>query len=289
MLLPQDAASVLTTSPIVLPTETVFGVAGLATPEGVERLYTIKGRDPSKPFAVLASSLEHAATLIHIPKSAHTALERLWPGPLTFIGQARNNNLARILNTPTIGVRVSPHPAVKQLLKNTTHPIALTSANTSGNLSATRASQLSAALKKLPILTSSWQAIGLESTVVRMRNSVWDVLRLGSMDLETLARFYPVSYTFTPPTNPWCLLDQNPQDHQHFLGFGHIQKTSELNLSPQGCARQACQRLYTLLHAVRSTSHIGVAPIPGNNLGLSVRDTLARLVAPRDGLEPPTK
>ena len=289
MLSPQAAAQVLTTSPVIVPTETVFGVTALATPQGVESLYTLKNRDPQKPFAVLAASLKHASSLISIPPAVHTALGHLWPGPLTFIGNAINTHLAQILGTQTIGVRVSSHPAIKGLLQHSTHPLALTSANISGALSITQASQMPKALSHLPCISSARQGLGIESTVVRFSKNTWQVLRLGATPLEALAHFYPVSYVFTPPSHPLCFLDAKPEQHTHFLGFGHMQKTSALNLSPKSCVHQACKSLYAMLHTLPHATRIGVAPIPAYDLGLSVRDTLARLMAPRDGLEPPTK
>lgn len=280
MLSPHDVAASLEQSPVIIPTETVFGVTALATQVGVSSLYTLKKRSQNKPLAVLASSLDHAASFITIPSAARKALAKLWPGPLTFIGEALDKDLARILNTPTIGVRVSSHPIIKQIFQHITQPLVLTSANISGDLSITALPQLPETLKALPHIASTWPSIGIESTVVRLRKNVWEVLRLGAVSLEVLARFYPVSYVLTPPKNPLCSLDQDPKDHELFLGFGDIQKTSALNLSPQGCLKEACKKLYLLLHATQNATHLGVAPIPAYDLGLSVRDTLARIAAP---------
>ena len=284
----QDIARILKTTPAVIPTETVFGLAAPLTHEGATHLRTLKNRQEKKPFAVLVSHIQEAQRLIHIPQHAHTALKHLWPGPLTFIGEAKDKLIAEIIQSPTIGIRVSPHPIIKTILSTIKAPLVLTSANISGSLSITHCAQLDPELKHLPCLSHS-NFIGLESTVLRLTDTTWHVLRLGATTLESLARFYPVHYTHTPATTPWCYMDQKPESGEHFIGFGSVTRPHAPNLSPKGSVTQACQNLYATLHAMRHANRLHIAPLPNNGLGLSVRDTLQRLVAPRDGLEPPTK
>ena len=47
---------------VVIPTDTVYGLAARPDfPEAVDRLYTIKGREPQKPLAPLAARIAAAA------------------------------------------------------------------------------------------------------------------------------------------------------------------------------------------------------------------------------------
>ena len=45
--------------PVILPTDTVYGLCALPfRPEPVERLYRLKGREMSKPIALIAFDLD---------------------------------------------------------------------------------------------------------------------------------------------------------------------------------------------------------------------------------------
>ena len=106
----------------LVPTETVVGlVAGEA---GLSRLFEIKGRDPSKPIAMLCSSAEEAfARSRGITPLARLLADRFWPGPLTLVLDAQNG---------TIGMRVPAHPVARMVLAGYGGPLHATSANLSG-------------------------------------------------------------------------------------------------------------------------------------------------------------
>ena len=55
----QEASSVLKGGGVIaLPTDTIYGVASLATSnEGVERIYEMKGRQRDKPLAICVSDV----------------------------------------------------------------------------------------------------------------------------------------------------------------------------------------------------------------------------------------
>lgn len=285
---PEDAQKALEHSPIVVPTETVWGLAAHATEHGVQTLHTLKRRLPNKPFCVVVPSLQKACEIIDIPSPVMPFLQQLWPGPLTFIGTSKQPHLSAILGTPTIGVRFCDHPSLQQVFRQCADPLILTSANISGSLSITHQTQLDPELHHLPILESSSHYYGIESTVVRWHHQGWEVLRLGATTLEKLAEFAPVTYRYIPPAQQWCRITAKPPEKCPFIGFG-FQYPDEHNLSKEGCLLQACRRVYAILHAVKHEPMIAAAPLPPHGLGKSLQDTLMGIMAPRDGLEPPTK
>ena len=70
----------------ILPTETVFGLAGRADQkETVDRLYTIKGRDFDKPLALCVENLEMANIYGHMSGLASELASAFWPGPLSLV------------------------------------------------------------------------------------------------------------------------------------------------------------------------------------------------------------
>lgn len=109
---------------VLMPTDTIYGLhAVAANAEAVARIAEIKGRDETKPFIVLASSVSQLPGLgITAPAATMNALASIWPAPLTAV-------LPR--GETTLAVRV---PALEWLraLVERTGPLVSTSANRSG-------------------------------------------------------------------------------------------------------------------------------------------------------------
>jgi len=130
------------------PTDTIYGVA--ADPyqeEAVAALTNLKGRDPSKPLAVLVADMDQAISLVKFDDVALDLAEKHWPGGLTLV-------LRRIESVPlwigdarsrTVGVRCPDHPLALQLLEKF-GPLVVTSANRTGDEPALDADQAAAAL-----------------------------------------------------------------------------------------------------------------------------------------------
>src|SRR5437879_4091412 len=81
------AAALLAGEPVILPTDTVYGLCAAAgRPEAAARLAALKGRDPSKPSALLFASIEQLiAWLPGLSDTALRAVEALLPGPYTLV------------------------------------------------------------------------------------------------------------------------------------------------------------------------------------------------------------
>jgi len=128
---------------IAIPTETVYGLAASALqPEAVKRLWELKGRDSSKPFAVAVKSLEDS--LDYVPQMSPLArrlARRCWPGPVTLVMEDHPESVIHQLDQSvidatvpggTVGLRVPDHDVTLQILRLCAGPIVLTSANLSG-------------------------------------------------------------------------------------------------------------------------------------------------------------
>lgn len=121
---------------IVYPTETFYGLGGLATLESVaQKIFSLKGREAGKTFPFVASDQEMVLQLITEPSDLFFRLaERFWPGPLTLVLRARENVLPDILYGPgrTIAVRVPPLDWLRDLIRRSGSLLISTSANLSG-------------------------------------------------------------------------------------------------------------------------------------------------------------
>lgn len=120
---------------IVYPTETFYalGVDALS-PDALERLFEIKGREPGKPVALIAADAAMAFSVAReVPAQARALAETFWPGPLTLVLPACDGIPAALIGADGgVGVRVSSHPIARALAAGLRRPITATSANLAG-------------------------------------------------------------------------------------------------------------------------------------------------------------
>lgn len=176
---------------VAVPTETVYGLAGNALNESAaRRIFNIKGRPLIDPLICHFASIEEVSRHIFLSKEIKALAKAFWPGALTIVAKKR----ACIPDIVTAGlssaaVRIPEHPVFRILLEAVGFPLAAPSANPFGYVSPTSAEQVEQTLgKKIPaILDAGTCAIGIESTIIDMRNpSKPSVLRLGPIQLEDL-------------------------------------------------------------------------------------------------------
>jgi protein-tyrosine phosphatase len=172
--------------PVVLPTETVYGLA--APTHAEDALRAAKGRDEGKPFTWAVASREDAEKLVDLSALGPSKLaRRYWPGPLTLVAARREGG-------GTLGVRVPGHPVALAVLKELGEPLLLTSANRSGEGEATTAEEARAALdgRVALVLDAGVSPLGQPSTVVSFAGTQPIVHRVGVIDrgmvLRTAAR-----------------------------------------------------------------------------------------------------
>ena len=175
---------------VVLPTDTVYGVAADAfDAQAVQRLLDAKGRGRQMPPPVLVGMpTTMDALLIDVPAWLRTAVDRFWPGALTVIGRQQPSltwDLGETHNT--VAVRMPDHPVALNLLKQT-GPLAVSSANTTGDPSATTVQEAEAMLGDLVsvYLDAGPVTSGVPSTILDATGSTPRLLRAGGVTLEQL-------------------------------------------------------------------------------------------------------
>lgn len=167
---------------LAMPTDTVYGIAALLTnAEAIERLYAVKGREHTKAIAVLIGSSQQLAQVAQDPTPAALRLaECFWPGALTLVVPRHPSLPANLSQTDTVGVRMPDHALALQLLL-TCGPLAVTSANLSGQPDALTAPEVLAQLggRIEAILDGGSTPGAVPSTVVDTIVSPPRVLRAG--------------------------------------------------------------------------------------------------------------
>ena len=127
---------------IAFPTETYYGLGvDPFNPQALQRLFQVKQRTTDKPVLVLIADQTQLPLLAaSVPAHFSKLAAAFWPGPLTLVYPALSS-LPDLLTggTGTVGIRESPHPIARRLVREYRGPITATSANRSGAPPATTA------------------------------------------------------------------------------------------------------------------------------------------------------
>jgi len=149
---------------VILPTDTVYGLCAL--PEHEDVLYQLKGRDPSKPVALLAEDID--ALIAARPELDRTVLERYLPGPYTLVFE-------------TVGVRVPNLPPQAVDVVREVGVVAATSANLSGGPDPRRVEDVPEEIRSAcGAIVDVGELPGVPSTVIDLTGTEPRVLRQGA-------------------------------------------------------------------------------------------------------------
>ena len=175
---------------VVLPTDTVYGIGTDAfSPDAVAKLLQAKGRGRDLPVPVLVGSprtLTGIAT--SLTESARSLVEAFWPGGLTVVCRAQPSLQWDLGETRgTVAVRMPLHPVAIELLTST-GPMAVSSANRTGQPASRTvidaATQLGASVEFY--LDGGPVTGGLASTIVDCTHPEPTILRRGAIDAEEI-------------------------------------------------------------------------------------------------------
>jgi tRNA threonylcarbamoyl adenosine modification protein (Sua5/YciO/YrdC/YwlC family) len=176
---------------IVLPTDTVYGIGSRPDrPEATARLFAAKGRPRDLELPVLAPSPASAAEIGRFDERAARVAAAVWPGALTLVlprtEESRSWDLGG--DPETVGVRVPHHPLALAVLAGT-GPLAVTSANRSGEPTPARCAELEKVFGEqvAVYLCEETPLSGAASTVLDLAHGEPRILRAGAIDEHELA------------------------------------------------------------------------------------------------------
>ena len=176
---------------VVLPTETVYGVAVRADhPDALQALSKLKGRPEDRP---LTWHVEGPGALQRFSGSTQMAArlaERYWPGPLTLVLPGVPVGLEAVTKDGWTGVRAPSHAATRSLLAAIDFPVVMTSANPHGEAPATDAASAAKWVGDAAelVVDGGPCPLGESSTVLKLGPGHFDILREGAIDLAALRR-----------------------------------------------------------------------------------------------------
>ena len=207
---PQNRAAAITAATdavksgrlVVLPTDTVYGIAADAFDNGaVARLLAAKGRGRDMPVGVLVGSWHTISGLVYsVPEAAHELIRAFWPGALSLVVQQAPSLKWDLGDARgTVMLRMPLHPVALEVLREI-GPMAVSSANISGQPAASTAEEAHRQLGGLVDVyldggTSEQQAA---STIVDLTGETPKILREGPVGASAVAAVLgvdPVSLT----------------------------------------------------------------------------------------------
>jgi L-threonylcarbamoyladenylate synthase len=177
---------------VVLPTETVYGLAADALDEkAVAKIFQIKGRPANNPIIVHVASIEMAKRCAKsFPALAEKLSKAFWPGPLTLVLPRANEIPDNVTaGGATVGIRWPSHPFIQAVIQECDFPLAAPSANVSGRVSPTNPEHVREQLGgRIPLIVDGGQSqVGIESTVLDLTVLPPKILRPGMIHAESLA------------------------------------------------------------------------------------------------------
>jgi L-threonylcarbamoyladenylate synthase len=186
------AAAVVAGELIVVPTDTVYGVAAMPTPAGAQRLFRAKGRPETRAIPLLLSGVSALPGVVaQWPQTARVLTRQYWPGALTVVVPARASVAGEITaGLGTVGVRVPASEAARTIISLAGGVLAVTSANRSGEAAAVTVNEAVTALgdEVAWYVDGGSLALGVPSTVVEVSERRVRVLRHGGITTEALGQ-----------------------------------------------------------------------------------------------------
>jgi L-threonylcarbamoyladenylate synthase len=168
---------------VVLPTDTVYGLAALPEQEPVEQLLALKGKPAGTPIALVAASVD--VLLDRVPEFRgrdETIARALLPGPYTLVlANPARRFLSLCGTTPgSIGVRVPSAASDAAEILGRVGAVAATSANLHGGADPRTASDVPAAIAAAALVVDGGALPGTASTVIDFTTPVPRVIREGA-------------------------------------------------------------------------------------------------------------
>jgi L-threonylcarbamoyladenylate synthase len=185
----ETIAAVKAGKPVILPTDTVYGLCADAYREApVRRLYQLKRRPETMPTAMLAADLEMILDAVPELRGRAAVMARaLLPGPYTLVlpNPGRRFRWLGGARPDTIGVRVPELPSECRSVLERVGVVAATSANIHGGPDAARVEDVPEEIRSAAATIVDAGALpGTPSTVLDLTGPEPQVLREGAVAAE---------------------------------------------------------------------------------------------------------
>ena len=174
----------------MLPTDTVYGIGADAfIPAAVTTMLAAKGRGRNMPPPVLVGTARAAAALVDdLGAFGQALIDEFWPGGLTLVFRASPTLLWDLGDTKgTVALRMPLHSVALEVLKRT-GPLAVSSANRTGQPPAATAEEAQQQLgEAVSVYLDDGPSPGhVPSTILDLTGPIPALLRAGAISVDRL-------------------------------------------------------------------------------------------------------
>jgi L-threonylcarbamoyladenylate synthase len=289
---------------VAFPTETVYGLgADALNPIAVAKIFELKERPSFDPLIVHISDLGQLKRLsINEDRRLYDLAEKFWPGPLTIV-LPKHQSVPDIVTSglPTVGIRMPANKVALELIRLSGCPIAAPSANKFGRISPTSAAHVKKQLSEADlILDAGKTSVGIESTIIRLTEFGFKILRNGIITKEELEEVIPFDSSedegglaapgmlkshYSP--NKKFLIARTSNLNIDKSKAGLMSFTGELNegflkiisLSESKSLRDYAVNMFEAMHAFEDDDSIEVIiaePVEEKGIGIAIMDRLRK-------------
>ncbi|MEI8022634.1 MAG: L-threonylcarbamoyladenylate synthase [Actinomycetota bacterium] len=284
---------------IGLPTETVYGLAALAShPKAIAKIFQVKARPTNHPLILhIADYQQLEKWAENIPQYAMNICEHFWPGPLTVILMRTTNVCDEMTGgRETVAIRIPNHKVALSLLNSLNDGLVAPSANRFGKVSPTCAKHVVDDLGDdvSLVLDGGICDIGVESTIIDCTLNRPQILRSGGISKSEIEEIGEIEIAYSDGDSrapgmlekhyaPNCrveLVDSSQQATLRFIEISAQGLTAEI-IDFQDDLKLYAHQLYARLRQADERSiHTVLAVMPGGGgLGDAIRDRLIKAAA----------
>lgn len=196
---------------VVLPTETVYGAAGLLTHEGARRrLEQLRGSAPGKPFTIhLARADDARHYLSDVGEYGRRLMRKLWPGPVGLIFEVSperrrevSNDLkleeSAIYDGSTVTLRYPDHIVTNDVTGEVDGPVVMTVAGTQSGGPSFSAERMSEELgDRIDLIFDVGPTkYSKPSTILKVGADRYEIVRPGVYDERIIERLLRTTILF---------------------------------------------------------------------------------------------
>ena len=283
---------------MVLPTETVYGLAGLGTNiKAAKKIFLLKERPLKKKLIFHCSSLKMVDKFFKLDDENLILAKEFWPGPLTLVLQRKSLEIPKSLTLNNeCAVRVPNNKFTLNLINKVGKPLVMPSANKFKQLSPINSEMVFQQFieTNLLIVDDGKCKVGIESTLIKISDNKLNIIRPGMISLENVKKILPymviskynknLSFPGTSkkhysPKKKIYLNVKNAKKKSAYINFGANKKDQFKNLSKNRNLIEAAKNLYHFIFLADNDNqykNISIAPIPYKKIGIAINDRLRR-------------
>ena len=168
---------------VLLPTDTVYGLAVMATDSAaLAAVFALKQRPIDTSVAVLVADTDQAARYVDLGAAGNALAERFWPGALTIVANRIDDGAVAAGTDKTLGVRCPDDDFVRSVAA-AVGPVAASSANLHGQRTPTSCAEAAEIFDTVETVIDGGVRRGSASTVVSVTDGTVEMLREGPVSM----------------------------------------------------------------------------------------------------------